>query len=229
MHELDLSTLFPRTGSGAASRGHGCPDEERLVEYVLARLAGKERTRLENHLADCDFCRGQVGFLARVPELGPPPPVPLHLLAAAAGERTRLFVRFRFASLVLLGAAGLLAVVALLPPRQLQPQAERETRAPVVAVAGAPQIVHPREGESVARARFDLWWRESPGALAYSVELVDADGDLVWRGRSGTTRLKLPADVVLELDRSYFVWVVAHLPDGASLRSPAIGFRVRPD
>ena len=117
MDDPSISALLTRTSSGAALRGAGCPADDRLVDYVQSRLAGEEREWFEHHLADCGFCRGQVGFLARAAELGPPPAVPLHLLAAARGVRARPFGRLRFASLALVGAAGLLAILVLLPPR----------------------------------------------------------------------------------------------------------------
>ncbi len=227
MDERTLAVLIPRATAGTAPRGPDCPEEERLVGYVRAELDAETRARLELHLADCDFCRGQVGFLARAAELGPPPAVPVHLLAAAGGERARPFYRFRLASLGLLVAAALAAVVVLLPSRDLAPAVDRETRAPAVAADDAPRILHPAEGASLP-AGFDLWWSASPGALAYAVELVDADGDLVWQGRAESVRLKLPADLALEPGRAYFVWVVALLPDGGRLRSPVVGFRVAP-
>lgn len=232
MDDESISVLLPRAHPGVAPQGPNCPAEDLLVAYVQSRLAEEDRARFEHHLADCGFCRSQIGFLARADELGPLPPVPTHLLAAASGEHSVASLRlrrFRAAPYALAAAAAFAGVMVLLPLRGPAPAPEGETRAPAVAVAGAPEIVHPEEGQRVPRSALDLWWRESPGALGYRVELVDADGDLVWQGRTAATRLQLPAGVALEAGRTYFVWVSAQLPSGGHLRSAAVGFRAAPD
>jgi hypothetical protein len=92
--------------------------------------------------------------------------------------------------------------------------------------AGAPRIVRPVEGESVSRNAVELRWEEGPGALFYTVQVVDPKGDVVWEGRTEDTRLKVPASAPLEPGRPYFAWVLAHLRSGATVRSPALGFRL---
>ena len=34
-----------------------CPDEEMLADYIEGRLSGKERSKIEEHLCDCNICR----------------------------------------------------------------------------------------------------------------------------------------------------------------------------
>lgn len=231
MEDDAISVLLPRALPGDFSRGPGCPAEELLVAYVQERLAGDERTRFELHLADCAFCRSQVGFLAREAELGPLPAVPTHLLAAASGEHAAAdfrFRRFRLAPLAL-GAAALAALLVLLPMRDRAPAPAGGTRAPAAADSSAPELLQPREGESVSRTNLLLLWRESPNALGYRIDLVDAEGDRVWSGRSEATRLKLPSRVALESGRAYYVWISAELPSGGLVRSPAVGFRAAPE
>jgi len=229
--DRSISALLPRAHPGVTPRGPDCPAEDLLVAFVQARLAEEDRARLELHLADCAFCRSQVGFLAREAELGPLPAVPTHLLAAASGERSVAdfrFRRFRLAPLAL-GAAALGAMLVLLPMRDRAPAPAGETRAPAAAVSGAPELLRPREGESVPRTNLLLLWRASPAALGYRIELVDAEGDRVWSGRSEATRLKLPTRVALEPGRAYYVWISAELPSGGLVRSPAVGFRAAPE
>src|SRR5215467_10968326 len=65
-----LNRLIPRT-----HRFH-CPDEHQLAAYVDQQLIGAERERVESHLAKCDSCLQQVGFLVKnsyVPEESTPP------------------------------------------------------------------------------------------------------------------------------------------------------------
>lgn len=93
----------------------------------------------------------------------------------------------------------------------------------------SPWLVRPSEGELVARGSLALAWRGVPEALFYTVEIVDPNGDVAWEGRSESTRLAVPAGAPLVPGRPYFAWVLAHLRSGATVRSPAVGFRLAPD
>jgi len=41
-----------------------CPDNETLMDFTEGRLSGRQRSRIENHLADCALCREQVTVCA---------------------------------------------------------------------------------------------------------------------------------------------------------------------
>ena len=99
-------------------------DEGRLDEAL--------RTDVEDHLAGCAHCCGQVGFLARVADLPAPPAVPGRLLALAQGERWWLAGRLRPAALAAAGV-GLAAVLLVVFPRVL----EESLPGDPVAVRGA--------------------------------------------------------------------------------------------
>jgi hypothetical protein len=90
----------------------------------------------------------------------------------------------------------------------------------------APVILFPSEGSVVPGKGLEIRWRGVPGALAYEVRLVTTEGSLVWEGQTETTAAPLPADVRLEPARRYYVWVRAHLSEGRTLKSPALGFSV---
>jgi hypothetical protein len=245
MNAPDITALIPPASTPRARRGWRCPDETRLAAYVDGTLGGTLRESLQNHLADCGFCLGQVGFLSRAGELGPPPAVPTHLLALAQGERPGLLGHLRPATLVA-ATAGLVLALAVVSPRGREeslpgvPGFDRSDTASPAApsadrilrngqnAAGDPRIFRPSEGENVPRAGLDLRWREVAGSLFYTVQLLDSKGDVVWEGRTECTRLTLPAEVALAPGQTYFAWVLAHLPSGASVRSPAVGFRVAP-
>ncbi len=59
---------------------HGCPSEERLIEYALDGLADPERDRAARHLEHCQQCREQVrqhlsmqeGLALMAPQVEPP-------------------------------------------------------------------------------------------------------------------------------------------------------------
>ncbi len=74
----------------------------------------------------------------------------------------------------------------------------------------------------------ELRWEEAPEALFYTVQLVDPKGDVVWEGRADGARLAVPANAALAPGQPYFAWVLAHLRNGTTVRSPAVGFRLAP-
>jgi len=245
MKEPGLTERIPLANAAGVRPGWRCPDEALVVAWVEGRLEGARRDAVESHLSECDFCLGQVGFLSRAGDLGPPPAVPTHLLALAQGERPGLIGHLRPATLVAAAASLVLALAVVVPrgregslpgvPRfdrpdsvsPAAPSADRILRNGQNA-AGDPRILSPSEGENVPREGLELRWREVAGSLFYTVQLVDSKGDVVWEGRTEAARLTLPAEVALAPGQTYFAWVLAHLPSGASVRSPAVGFRVAP-
>ena len=77
-------------------RGWNCPHDSQIAAYADHQLAGPAKDRVEAHLADCDFCRGQVGYLIRSANASLPEPPPDSLLQRAkklGEERPRAEVR----------------------------------------------------------------------------------------------------------------------------------------
>lgn len=239
MREPEISPLIPPASASGTRRGGGCPDDAQLADWVDGGLLPEVRERLVNHLADCDFCCGQVGFLSRARGMGPPPEVPLHLLAAAKAGRSwgpgwlSGWLRpIPVAAAAAVAAGLLLAMLVASPwgrswPLPVGSEGDRVVRT-VRGPAGAPLIVRPVEGESLSRGALELKWEEAPGALFYTVQLVDAKGDVAWEGRSDGTHLAVPSGAALAPGQSYFAWVIAHLRSGTIVRSPAVGFRLAP-
>jgi hypothetical protein len=242
MSDDGFPTALPPAGAPGARKGWRCPDEAVLAAWAEGRLPGDARGKLEGHVADCAFCRGQLGFLARAADLGPPPAVPARLLSAAVSERAPLLGRLRPATALAAGAGLLLALLVAAPwpgfpgtgppdgTRGDSPAAAgsaREVRSETV-VDASPRILRPAEGQTVARDALALRWIGTPRALFYTVQVVDADGDVAWEGRAEATSLTVPATAPLFPGRLYFAWVFAHLPSGATVPSPAVGFRLAP-
>jgi len=235
--------LLARNHPEPSRRGRRCPDEELLVAWATGKLAGYEREHVETHIAGCDFCLGQVGFLARADGLGEPPAAPARLLEMARGGRARRFVPARHVALTAAAAAVFVAAFAILLPRgagrtqpvgapspgpQAMEPADRPFRNGLPATA-APHFLRPAEGETVPRAALLFAWKPAPEALSYTLEVVSSDGDVVWEGESANPRVAPPPGVALAPGRTYFAWVLTHLRSGAVERSPAVGFRVAPD
>jgi hypothetical protein len=246
MSDHDLTCLIPPTSADCGGHGWRCPDDAQLAAFVEGRMSGRDREAVMLHLADCAFCRGQVGFLVRVEKLDPPPPAPTHLLAMAQAERSWWVGRLRPAGVAaaLLGMALALMLVASRERHTLFPPAGQRPGSAMSAPSGgvgerplrtghgansAPRIVEPVEGQSVSRKEVELRWEEVSGALFYTVQVVDPQGDVVWEGHAEGAHLKVPRTALLAPGRAYFAWVLAHLRSGATVRSSAVGFRVAPD
>jgi hypothetical protein len=245
MSEHDLTALLSAASRSGARRGRRCPDEARLAAFVDGTLADAARDSVVSHLADCAFCCGQVGFLARAGELGSPLPVPAELLSLAQGEGASLVRHLRPAA-VLAASVTVVATMLLFVQRERQasqPNLFRDARSDVSVPAAPPAerivrngrrpadtplLVSPAEGEIVPRAVLLLRWQEAPGALFYTVQLVDVRGNVAWEGRTEGTSLAVPPAAALTSGQRFFAWVIAHLSSGATVRSPAVGFRLAP-
>jgi Putative zinc-finger len=243
MTETTLSRLLRLAGSPEARRGPRCPDAERWAAFVAGGAGDPERDRLEAHLADCAACLGDVGFLLRTGPPEPAPAVPTALLDAVRPRHVERRPRWRWAAASLAGGAALaLALATLQPWRETAPRAGRPATAgasvrgsatPSAPGTGvsvlAPVLLRPAEGAVVGRAAFDLEWRSAPGAFVYTVQILDARGDVLWEKSTPETRLTVPTDAGLGSGRGLFVWVIAQARSGAVARSPVVGLRIAPE
>ncbi len=83
MDEKKLGRLLRAKKITVLSRGWRCPDETQLAGYVDGRLLASDKNRLDGHLAECDYCLGQVAALLRLEGAAMPDNVPPALLARA--------------------------------------------------------------------------------------------------------------------------------------------------
>lgn len=251
-----MGVLHPRKRD-RAKRGWRCPDEVQLAAYADGHLDAEAKVRIENHIADCAFCLGQVAALVRAKEEESPVEVPAALLARAqelvGGRPARAFSPAWGWASVAAAAACLVLVVSLqfqqselnltapLPPAA--PSVQPASPAPAAPVApvthksggivrkarpveDAPQITFPRDGGVLTTDELEFRWNGPRESVAYEVRVVTADGDLVWEGQTDTAQIRLPRDVSLVPGNKYFVWILAHLPDGRTVKSRAIAFRL---
>jgi hypothetical protein len=238
-----LNRIFPR------SQRFRCPDEHQLAAYVDQQLIGAERERVESHLAKCDSCLQQVGFLIKQAE-GVAAPAPVWLLRRAeqlqTAARRNWPAAWKWAS-----AAAVIAFVAISAAvwREARPN-HVEERPAIVATAQQPQapdmpnnaisetetsvrsgwphvslptVRSPQPGATVHASDFVIRWEPIANAAAYEVRVVTAGGDLVWSKRVQQTSVNPPSQI-LRPGMKYFVWVRALLPDGKTQQSAAISF-----
>jgi len=229
-----------------------CPDETRLATYVDGQMEPASRQGLESHLAKCDHCLGQVGFLLRaqdLPEVEAPPALIARAKDLAARPGYRRHPIFQWGAVA--AAAACLVVAANLWVRPPEPDARNvAVPAPKVAVpatspaptpiptppqrtvrggplVAAPEPVLPRPDSTIARQDLEFRWKEIPGSLFYEVRVVAADGDVLWEAKAQGTAIRPPGNVPLAAGQKYFVWIRAHLPEGKALQSRASAFTIK--
>ena len=205
-----------------------CPDEMRLAAFVEQRLTAPERSRVEAHVAGCDYCLGQVGALARLQDAAPPADVPKGLVANARqliGGDERAVPAWRWGAAAVATACVALTVTLWIrePRAGVVPQTVRSVAGHAAAV---PELLSPRESSIVPRAALEFRWNRVERTLFYEVRVVSADGDLVWETRTEQAETRMPLEIRLTSGQRYYVSVSAWPPEGKTLKSPVIGFQV---
>jgi hypothetical protein len=229
MSQDDLERLLRSKAQPGKHRAWRCPDEVTLAAFVDGDLPESVRSRVQGHLADCSLCLQHVAAVVRSRET-PKPEVPPRLLARARGlvespavGTPALAWRWGMVS----AAAGLMLVAAV---QVWQFRTASDPGASPVDVRSepcrlvAPQLLSPEEGALVSRERIDFRWREVAGAIFYEIQLVTADGDVLWQDRTEETTVRLPEAVPIAPGQEVYVWVRAHLLDGNTLKSDPVGF-----
>lgn len=236
-----LNRIFPRT-----HRFH-CPDEHHLAAYVDQQLIGAERERVESHLAKCNSCLQQVGFLVKQSQVvaGAAPAALVHRaehLETEAHEDAPFGWKW-----VSVAAAIAVVAIGVVVSRKARPNLEehsaiiataQQQSAPIIrdktkseadtavrsiSPPSLPLVLSPQPGAIVHVSNFTIRWEAVPNAVAYEVRVVTADGDLVWHKRVHENSVS-PPEQPLRPGVKYFVWVRAWLADGNTKQSAAVGF-----
>lgn len=224
------------------------PDEHQLAAYVDQQLIGAERERVESHLAKCDSCLQQVGFLVKQSQVSVGD-APSLLVSQAKKLETAAHENLPFGwKWVSVAAALAVIAIGLVVWREVRPNTEEHSMivataerplAPAVrdkvqpnadnavrsfhAPDSQPLVLSPQPGAIVHASDFTIRWEPVPNSAAYEVRIVTADGDLVWRKRVHENSVDPPKQI-LRPGLKYFVWVRAWLANGKTLQSPAVAF-----
>ncbi|MBA2702849.1 MAG: zf-HC2 domain-containing protein [Blastocatellia bacterium] len=118
-------------------------------------------------------------------------------------------------------------------PTDAPKQETRPIRTPPPSVRGmsnpgsvSPNLVFPTEGASVSSGDLVFRWLPIQDAQFYGISVMTAAGELVFFGQSEKTQVRLPAASRLKSGGKYFVQVTANLPQGNTIKSPVVSFRV---
>jgi hypothetical protein len=259
MNEKNLSKPLKSRKTKTGRRRWGCLDEAQIAAYADHQVAGREKECAEAHLADCDYCLEQVGFLVRTRNAEMAEAVPESLLLRARklagpignpkGSTVWIWGKFAGATAV----ACLLVVTAIslrqtqsptnpgVAPRQnpisqpIQPPAPVAPTVPAERhpeVRGgqnsllAPKVIFPVVGSAIQANQFEFRWEPISGAREYEVEVLNLEGDLMWKQRVVGSSIRLQSDVGLKAGQKYFVSVRAYLDDGRSVLGTPVSFTV---
>ena len=115
------------------------------------------------------------------------------------------------------------------PTSSIQRPKSTEAQAPSIRGGAGelkPMLVIPREGALLKRDQLQFRWKPVSEASFYELKVVTDEGGSVFQGRASDSQLKLSDDVALQPASKYFVTVVAHMPDGRTVRSNPVSFRL---
>lgn len=199
MTDAELQAQYQRAVERQARSRPQCPSPERLQQLV--DRAGPEEERLEilDHAMSCPDCHQELALLQAIHAAQPRQTSvkPQHWLAAA--------------SLLIVLAGGTLLTRGLMGHHTAEPMRGLDdgTGGGVTVVATPGGVESGRPGT--------LAWHRVPGAVQYTVEVLDADDRAVFTSNTTDTAVAVPA-----LTAPVAWWVRAILPDGTDRRSPIV-------
>ncbi|HSF16324.1 MAG TPA: zf-HC2 domain-containing protein [Vicinamibacteria bacterium] len=201
-----------------------CPDETLIAAYAQSGLAGRDKDRLEAHLADCEVCVSQVAFLLKAQEATGIEPAPDWLVkrARAMGTQDSVAPLLRWAM-----AGGVVLAITGAFWLYQSGGGSGNSRTVRGGNEASLEILRPREGAVLPNEGLEFQWEEAEGALFYEINLVTTRGDLLWQSRVDDSKVRLPSGMSLAGNEKYYVWVRAHLSDRGTIKSETVAFEVR--
>ena len=189
--------------------GHFEP--EIVAAYSEHRLNPGERSRVEEHLAECAICREEILAVRRI----------VHARLASPWRRPPYWAAA--AAVVLLMVGGASAWHRLRPDGRAGFPPDRSLLAP----ANGLETLSPEADGSVAPGSGTRFvWSARGGGSTFRVTVLDERGVLLWSEETGDTAVAMPPGI-LDRGAAYFWYVDALATDGRSLTSGPRRFVVR--
>ncbi|HEV2352509.1 MAG TPA: zf-HC2 domain-containing protein [Terriglobia bacterium] len=255
MDKNNLIQFFKFRMTKFDQRPWGCLDESQIAAYADHQYAGREKERMEAHLADCDDCLDQVTFVVRSrnSELQESVPDALLLrakrLAKAKPEGSTVWVWGKIAAATAVACLAVVTVISLrqsttvTPVTPIQNPVIRPAQTPTQAVPAArvqrhpairgsqksvfaPTVVSSLGGNGTLAGGIEIRWQPVSGAMDYEVMVLTPEGDQVWKKRTTEASIQLPRAVSLKAGQKYFVTIRAYLTEGKSVQSAPMAFTV---
>lgn len=239
MDELNHSDLLRLQATELTGNTPFCPEDQEIAEYFEGDLTESECLKLERHLGDCRFCLARIGILERLEEVRTDTRVPGAVLATAKQMRHTVPARWPGMAPAWATAAAIMITLFTLSSRN-----QEAVPAPgVIPPAVSGTEVNSRQLRSVRRDITELTvftpapgadispgtliqWDEIPRNLHYNITVLSYAGDVLWTERLAGTEWVLNDSMNLSTGSKYYFRVDAHLPDGRTVRSKHVAFRL---
>lgn len=216
MSDARLRELYARSfgagaGTGTATLPATHPSPEDVLALAQGSLPESRRLALLDHVMACSDCRAEFDMLRAI--------------ETAGGERTAQVRPLpsawrRMAPLAI--AASLALVVGTEGWRRSRDGGDEVMRGDANGV----RVVSPA-GEVAPGAPLTFAWHSVPGARRYDLEVLNADGNVVFSAETRDTVVTGARPETILPGAEYRWWVRAVLEDGAQPRSEPRAFRVR--
>jgi hypothetical protein len=202
-----------------------CPEPALIAGFLDATLSEGERGHVIAHMSTCARCREAVGAIDRMSRQKLPLVPPVLMQSAARGVSRRNAWRWPAA----VGAAAACLLLAVSVSRAPNPpKAQPGTTAPdphvddvrTTAAAAVPVLQAPPPGTTIGAAPVAFRWTPVAGAVQYRVQVLDAEGGIVWSATTAGTTLEFSGTVAGA--GPYFAGVAAQLADGRRVQSPVV-------
>lgn len=226
-----LSKLLDLQDQSVGQRSLFCPDDDVIGAYFDMTLEASRRENVTRHLADCRYCRGRLGMLARLEEDDSQHVVPQDHMARAkqiADVRPRKPWRSApawAAAAAILLAVGIWAVQVQEPAPTIEAPDARQLRS-ADPLALEPRILLPIEDALVDPAKFEVRWTPVTGSLHYELYVMSDAGDLLVHERLDETSWSPTAPLPLTPSGEYYLRVEAHLEDATTVSTGHVLFKV---
>ncbi len=181
-------------------------DAGQMTRYLERTLTSEERSSIEEHLAECATCKGELIALTRI-------------------RRSGRWRRVAYVAAPLAAAAVVALVIA--NPFTGRPE-DALLRGP--GGEGTRQItaLSPADGDTVSLTSLTFVWEPVEPDVRYRLTLSTDEGAKVWTATATDTTMSLPNSVTLNRGASYLWYVDALLMDGTSATTGTKTFTLEP-
>ncbi|MDH4001568.1 MAG: zf-HC2 domain-containing protein [Xanthomonadales bacterium] len=206
-----------------------CPQDQAIAEYFDGQVLEAERQKLERHLADCRYCQARIGMLHRQHNDPQATPASEDAIATAKSlARTPSSQRIRWAPAWAMAAVVLLGVLFIAVKEPVKAPAiapeTRQLRNIDRPVSGLEVILPGRD--QVLSMGSPIRWTEFPEGSHYTVFVLSDAGDVLWTEHLQDNEWAVQNEMKLDPNGDFFFRVEAELPNGETITSKHLAFRV---
>jgi hypothetical protein len=202
----ELRAAVARAGGPDAQHRADCPSPDALLAAIRGEGPEAERLDVLDRALRCAACRREMALL--------------HAVSGSAAPARALPSAWRRFAPVALAATLLLAVGIVARTQWRQPD---DTTRDVGS--DLPALIAPAASAVADTGLVTFVWRPVPGALRYTLEILSANGGILFTGATADTVLVARMDTLARGEQRW--WVQARMDDGTSHHSVIRPLRLR--